>query len=160
MLRILSPSIQDDAHPSEERVKSDTEAMRQKVCSRHATSFLEGPARNLLHTAQEDATPDQVQRLENIFQAAGKLSYQLWTQRTFFQCQGLQDLEAEPISIDSEILEMHPLVHFDEDPARLNERPVTMVVNPLVKAWGTDEAEDYDRSRVLAKAVVWLPLES
>lgn len=160
MLRILSPPIQDDAHPSEKRVKSLTEAKRQKVCSRHATAFLEGPARHLLHTVQEDATSDRVQRLENIFQAAGNLSCQLWTQRTYFECQGLQDLKDELLSIDSEILEMHPLVHLDEAPARLNERPITMVVNPLVKAWGTDEAEDYDQSRVWAKAVVWLPLES
>lgn len=160
MLRILNPPIQDDVHPSEKRVKSLTEAKRQKVCSRHATAFLEGPARHLLHTAQENATSDRVQRLENIFQAAGNLSCQLWTQRTYFECQGLQDLKVELFSIDSEILEMHPLVHLDEVPARFNERTITMVVNPLVKAWGTDEAEDYDRSRVWAKAVVWLPLES
>ena len=160
MLRVLSPSIQEDAHPSEKRVKTDTETLRHNVCSRHTAAFLEGPARHLLQPMQNDATSDRAQRLENIFQTAGKLSYQLWTQRTFFECAGLQALKSEPFSIGSPVMEMHPLVHLDEAPVQLNERPITMVVNPLVKVWGTDEAEDYDHCRVWAKAVVWLPLES
>lgn len=160
MLRILSPSIQEDAHPSEKRVKSNTEALRQKVCSRHAAAFLEGPARHLLQAIPNEATSDRAQRLENIFQTAGKLSYQLWTQRTFFECRGLLELKGESFSIDSAIMEMHPLIHLDEAPARLSERPIMMIVSPLVRVWGTDEAEDYDHCRVLAKAVVWLPLES
>lgn len=159
MLRILSPSIQDDAPPGEKRVKHDTEALRQKVCSRHAAAFLEGPARHLLQAVPTDAISDRLQRVETIFQTAGKLSYQLWTQVTYFECRGLQDLKNETFSIDSAVMEVHPLVHLDEAPARVNERPITMVVNPLVQVWGTDEAEGYEQCRVWAKAVVWLPLE-
>lgn len=160
MLRILSPSTNDDAPASEKKIKNQIEACRRKVCSRHAESFLEGPGRHLLQITKSDVPSDRVQRLENIFQTAGKLSCQLWTQRTHFRCRGLTELQGQPFSIDSPIMELHPLIHLDEAPAGLNGHTISMVVNPFVQVWGTDEAEDYDQSRVWAKAVVWLPLES
>ncbi len=162
MLRILSLSFQDDPQPGEKGVKQETEARRQQVCTRHARSFWEGPARHLWsldHTHGDDAaSSDQLKRLDGIFQAAGSLSYQLWTQRTYFRCHGLKDLEDQSFSIDSAALELHPLVHLDEAPTRLDGHPIVMVVNPFVQVYGTDEAEDYHQSRVWAKAVVWLPL--
>lgn len=158
MLRILSPSTDDDAPPSKKKIKNRTEECRRNVCSRHAKSFLEGPGRHLI--TESNATSDRVQRLEKIFQTAGTLSCQLWTQRTYFRCRGLPELKGESFSIDSPIMELHPLIHLDETPARLNGYPITMVVNPLVQVGGTDEAEDYDQTRVWARAVVWLPLES
>lgn len=160
MLRILSASTDDDAPPSIKKIKNHTEECRQKVCSRHAKSFLEGPGRHLLQITKSDATSDRAQRLEKIFQMAGTLSCQFWTQRTYFKCRGLPELTHEPFSIDSPIMELHPLIHLDETPARLDGHPIAMVVNPLVEVEGTDEAENYDQTRVLAKAVVWLPLES
>lgn len=160
MLRILSPPTDDDAPPSKKEIKNHTTECRREVCSRHAKSFLEGPGRHLHQITKNDMTSDRAQRLEKIFQTAGELSCQLWTQRTYFRCRGLPELESELFSIDSPIMELHPLIHLDETPTRLNGHPIVIVVNPLVQVGGTDEAEDYDQTRVWAKAVVWLPLES
>lgn len=160
MLRLLSPSTDDDAPPMTKKIKNHTEECTQKICSRHAKSFLEGPGRHLLQITKSDATSDRVQRLERIFRKAGTISCQLWTQRTYFSCRGLPELQDESFSMNSPIMELHPLIHLDEAPTRLNGHPIAMVVNPLVQVCGTDEAEDYDQTRVWAKAVVWLPLES
>jgi hypothetical protein len=48
-------------------------------------------------------------------------------------------------------------VRYDDHADHLFGRPFTVVVRPIMKAFGTEEGEGYDqKGRVWAKAVVWL----
>ena len=68
----------------------------------------------------------------------------------------MKEMGRPVFDLDSEGMEPHGLVRYDEHEDNLHGKPISVVVHPLLKAFGTDEAKNYDKSRVWAPAVVWL----
>ena len=66
--------------------------------------------------------------------------------------------EIKHLAFDHESPDFDPdnLVRFEDHEDHLKDKTVTVIVHPLLKVYGTDEAKDYDQGRVWAKGVVWL----
>lgn len=115
-----------------------------------ATGFLNSPARLLF---REDTDQEKrEQELQLLYHRAGDLSLSLWAQRSFMRCYDLKDLKV--FSRDNAFMTAHRLHHLDEDDDRLNGKKVLAVTQPAIVAYGNEDAENYDRGKVWAKAVV------
>ena len=137
---------------TETQMRNKTEALIAHVADQHASIFLSSPARHLITS---DPKTDFVSKLKQIFNKAATVSYMLWTQRTEMRCHTLHDLN--PFAFDPYSARFIPdsLVRCEGQEERFNGRTVTVMVHPLLEAYGTDEAEDYNTSRVWAAGVVW-----
>jgi hypothetical protein len=152
MLRLLLPPLRTGNAVEGERLRSWTMGMIAKVSERQASNFIAGSARYLIST---DDKTDYTEKLKGIYQEAATLSYKLWTRKITMKCSTFHDLGHPTFDANSPYLEPHPLVRYD-DHDRLKNKPITVIVHPLLQVYGTDEAKDYDEGRVWAPAVVWL----
>lgn len=160
MLRILNPPQTDTSTNKERQTYKDTNSRNHNLCDILAKQFSAGPAKDLMVVLEdkEDLRVRQ-RRLREIFMNASELATNLWTQKSFLRCDGLQELQGRRFQNGSPLMEASLLHKLDdeEDP-RLNGRPISIVVHPAILAIGTHDGENYDRNRprVLAKAVVWV----
>jgi hypothetical protein len=150
----LYPPLRESSTDAEVELHSRTEAQIDGVSEWHAKQFVEGPARHLIH----DYTEGQFfQRVKSIYKQAAELSYQLWTRRTTIKCVALREMDRPKFAVDDPYIEPHASVRYDDHQDQLFDRPISVVVHPIVEAFGTDEGDAYDQpGRVWAKAVVWL----
>jgi hypothetical protein len=114
---------------------------------------LTSPASYLINKETE---LDFTVKLKKIYTEGARVSYMLWTRRTAMRCFTLQDIKH--LTFDAESLYFDPdsLVKYEDHEDHLKDKPVTVIVHPLLKVYGTDEAKDYEQDRVWAKGVVWL----
>jgi hypothetical protein len=154
-LRLLYPQLRGSSTDAEINLHSLTDSQIVKVSEWHAERFIDGPAHHLI---QSDSEGQFIQRVKAIYRTAAGLSYQLWTRRTAIKCITLRDMEPHAsFVLDNPWMEPHTLVRYDDHPDQLSGRLFTVVVHPIVEAFGTDKGEGYDqKGRVWAKAVVWL----
>ncbi|KAK4560612.1 hypothetical protein LTR86_005190 [Recurvomyces mirabilis] len=157
-LRLLMPEEHDTSPPAEE-LRQEMRIGCRDQCLRAARSFEEGPVAALLNIkSMETATKDGFRKtLTQLFEDAGRMAMRLWTQRTAIKCSSLPDLRKEPFAVDSTLMQAHNL-HKLDDPKdhRLDGKRIKLVVHPAVLRYGTHDGEDYERSQVWAKAIVWL----
>lgn len=154
-LRLLYPPLRESSANAEVDLHSCTDAQIGRVSEWHAERFADGPARHLIHS---DGEGQFIQRVKAIYRQAAELSYQLWARRTAIKCITLREMDPHAaFALDNPYMEPHTLVRYDDHADHLFGRPFTVVVHPIVEAFGTDEGEGYDqKGRVWAKAVVWL----
>lgn len=152
-MRLLMPPLRNDTLETERNLRRTTEASISQAAEREFSSFLYGPASHLL---TKNTNEDSINKLKNIYSDAAKLAYQLWTQRAFMKLFTLHELEN--LSFDAESPDFDPdnLVWYDDYKDHLKGRMVTVMVHPLLKVYGNEEAKDYDQEGVWAKGVVWL----
>jgi hypothetical protein len=123
------------------------------VAQQQVMAFLASPASFLI---ENRTTPVVMQKLKKIYDEAAKHSYMLWTRRTELRCCTLRNLEQKEFDAESPFFDPDALVKYEDHDDQLKDRPVTVMVHPLVQVAGTDEAKHYDQERVWAKGVVWL----
>jgi hypothetical protein len=151
-LRLLQPPVRGD-RPLEDALRNKTDCQIASAALLQAKSFLSGPARHIIQN-KVNFESALGQQLVSIYQEAANTSYKLWIQRATFKCTTLPDLP--PLfNAENECLKPHSLVHPDDHEDRLLGRPITVVVQPLLQAYGYNDAECYDDASVLAPAVVW-----
>jgi hypothetical protein len=132
-------------------------ARQQAACDRFTLAFLSGPTGFLLRKLQDPEALDARRRkLFDIWTFAGTLSTDLWTQLSCIHCQFLGELEPQPFSVNSLIMEAHRMYKLEDGDPRLDGKDVVMAIYPAVLAYGNVDGERYEESRVLAKANVWL----
>ncbi|PQE32768.1 kinesin heavy chain protein [Rutstroemia sp. NJR-2017a WRK4] len=152
-LRLLLPPLRNDTSDGEKELHNRTQEMITTVADRRASEFLKSPARYMI---SDKADANYGDKLRSIYREAASISYMLWTRRTTLRCWTLEDMGRPVFHPDSKELVPHSSVNFEEHEDQLEGRPITILVHPLLKAYGTDEAKDYDRDRVWAPAEVWL----
>ncbi|KAL2862594.1 uncharacterized protein BJX67DRAFT_295736 [Aspergillus lucknowensis] len=130
------------------------QARIKTLCPKIVARFLSGPARGLLKPAAANSSDaDQcVQELQSLYHGAAQLALSLWMQRASMACQDLQGLSF--FTVDSPIMSAHRLHHLDEEDTALDGKKVLLVVQPAIIAYGSENAEHYDRYKVWAPAVV------
>jgi hypothetical protein len=153
MLRLLLPPLRTDSVEGERRLHSWTEGMIAQVSERQASDFIAGSARHLINN---NALSGSIKKLKDIYQEAATISYRLWTRRTNMQCFTLRELSRPTFDPDNPCLVPHTLVRYDDHEDMLRNKPITVIVHPLLQVYGTDEAKDYNEGRVWAPAEVWL----
>lgn len=152
-LRLLMPPMRDNISDAEKHLRSTTEESIGQVADRQASEFLASSACYLIKSESKAIFTN---RLKKMFSDAANLSFQLWTRRTQIRCFTLRDLKTLSFDAESPDFEPDSLVRWDDYEDHLKDRPVTVMVHPLLKAYGNDEAADYDQGRVWAKGAVWL----
>ncbi|PGH03862.1 hypothetical protein GX51_03850 [Blastomyces parvus] len=124
-----------------------------------ASRFLASPAALLLRRGSNLEIKDQcMQNLQNLYHMAAKLALSLWAQRTYMEpCSRRKFPE---FHISNPHLSAHRLHHLDEDDTRLDGKPILLFVQPAILAYGNEDAENYDCSKVWARATVIIDAES
>lgn len=91
--------------------------------------------------------------IDEIFDISEKLNLQ----RSFVECVGIEGLPKHYRSA-SKIMEAHSIHHrdLDDDENYLDGGRVLLVTQPLIVAVGKSDGSDYNKQRVLKKAVVWV----
>ncbi|KAJ0417518.1 hypothetical protein BJY00DRAFT_315810 [Aspergillus carlsbadensis] len=118
-----------------------------------ALKFLNGPITVLLQPVYtETETALRAEGLEKIIHEAASLAVKLWMQRTSIGCHGLGNVRL--FSSKTTFSRPHRLHHLDDDDDRLDGHRVVLVTQPLIVAWGDENAENYDKHKVWAKATV------
>jgi hypothetical protein len=122
-----------------------------KLAEQHASRFVNSAVRNLINFGNPN-----LKKLKSIYQEAVLIAYMLWTRRTTMEVLTLSDMEHPPtFDVSDTQLKPHPLVHPDDYDDKLKGRPITLIVHPLLRVYGTDDGRDYDRARVWVPAEVW-----
>ncbi|KAI9643142.1 hypothetical protein NHQ30_008877 [Ciborinia camelliae] len=153
-LRLQLPPIDNESSEDEKWLHNTTENMIAGVANQQALNFLEGPARYLMGN---EAGAECIDTLKAIYQEAATMSYMLWTRRTTLVCCTLKGQGGRPVfNPDSTDMIAQTSVAYEQHVDQLKGKPISIMVHPLVKVFGTDDAKDYDKGRVWAPAEVWL----
>ena len=72
------------------------------------------------------------------------------------RCSTLRDIEQPGFDAESLFFDPDTLMRHEDHGNQLKDRPITVLVHPLLEVAGTDETKDYDQGRVWVKGVVWL----
>lgn len=92
--------------------------------------------------------------LKVIYSIAFKLAQCLWTQREWLDVKPQDSYEIFDVA-DQQMV-AHRLHHLEEGDKRLNGRATLLCVQPAIIAWGNENAEDYDVSKVWSRATLLL----
>ncbi|KAF8859479.1 hypothetical protein BDZ45DRAFT_589763 [Acephala macrosclerotiorum] len=152
-LRLLMPPLRNDISDGEKKLHHTTDEDIARVAQQQATAFLTGPASFLV---ENNTNSDVAHKLKKIYHEAARQSYMLWTRRTEMRCFTLRDIEQLRFDAESPLFDPDNLMRHEDHEDQLKDRPVTVLVHPLLEVAGTDEAKDYGQQRVWAKGVVWL----
>jgi len=151
-LRMLYPPLFEGSSTENVQLHTNTDGHILRVAKLQSAKFIAGPARVFINPEMKDAS----RTLDIIFQEAAVLSYQLWTRRTAIKCTTLKDSAGLTFNINNPRMEPHTLVRYDDHEDQLLGKPITVLVHPLVEVYGTDEGEDYNKSRIWVPGEVWL----
>jgi hypothetical protein len=130
-----------------------TEGVIARISEQQASHFAASPARHLLYT---NVKQDHIKRPHSIYQDAATISYRLWTRKTVMRCYTLHSMKSRTFDTENPNFVPHTLAHPDEHKDQLKGKPITLIVYPLLRVYGTDEAKNYDKGRVWAPAEVWV----
>ncbi|RDW74280.1 uncharacterized protein DSM5745_06942 [Aspergillus mulundensis] len=115
--------------------------------------ILSGPIQVLLKPVSGQIHADKrADSLRGIIRTAGELAFRLWTQHVYPTCHSLGKA-CKFFSVDSG-MHAHRLHRLEDDDPRLDGHRVAIITQPLILAWGDENAENYENSKVWAKAVV------
>lgn len=124
-----------------------------------AEKFLDSGAKHLLDCPSKDVEKNHRKLLKLEFEKALEYSLQLWSQRSILKCMDLeafQSLGKTTYDPPFRFMEPHQSQELDSSSA-FRGSPITMVIQPAIVAWGTEEGERYDEAtRVWLKSRVWL----
>lgn len=152
-LRLLLPPLRNNTSSQERDVHLWTSELISEVANLQAACFLEGPARHLIC---DEAKANCGNKLQSIYHTAANISYMLWTRRTTMRCYTLEHFGQPTFNPESKDLIPHSSVKFDQFEDQLKGSPISLIVHPLLRLYGTNDAKDYDRGSVWAPAEVWL----
>ncbi|TGO71948.1 hypothetical protein BELL_0509g00070 [Botrytis elliptica] len=151
-LRLQLPPMAAETSEQGKNLHRITETQIAEVANRQASDFLEGAAQYLIGNEGREIIAD---KLRVIYREAASVSYMLWTRRTTLQILTLKDINPK-FHPEVKHLVPHSSVDYENHEDQLRGRAISIIVHPLLLVCGTDDAKDYDHSRVWAPAEVWL----
>jgi hypothetical protein len=86
----------------------------------------------------------------------GLFALQLWSQKSFVVSSGLKYFSELVFLVNSDEMEAARAVKLEERDTGLDGRPIPVVVQPLIVAFGTPEVKDYQKRKIWSKAVAWV----
>lgn len=84
----------------------------------------------------------------------GDLAIELWSQKSNIKCQYLDTFEHIPYQHADKRMEIARAVGIETGDAKLDGRPIPVLVQPLILGCGTHDGKDYDKHRTWSRAVV------
>lgn len=157
ILRLLDPGL--NGKRGVESIKKIASESRQAAASQIATGIFDEFKGTLL----PDKAGDALAGLQALTLETAELSWELWTRRSRIEVLDWARVQQESdkvikFSATAKALEAHALHNrsLEDDPEALDGTEVVMLCSPVIIAAGNAEGQDYDKERLLKKAVVWL----
>ncbi|APA11419.1 hypothetical protein SS1G_11687 [Sclerotinia sclerotiorum 1980 UF-70] len=144
-LRLFFPEFKHNHKVKSSRLLM--QACLDKVADSYAEGFAASAARYIFRLDSSDV----ISKLHKVYRQAANLSYNLWTRRVHLKITTLEGLDKMFDDKDPKTI-LHTTVTEDED--KLTGQDITILVHPLVEAYGTEQAEHFDRSRIWGPAEV------
>ena len=143
-------------HLEQQRYDEHIEKSLEKTIKCIVDTIIESKSVSYLLREAEEQSNTGRDELEKIVRQVVLLCTRLGTQRTKFKLEPSHRLLEEEFRVASDIVEAHRLHILGYDDTRLDGSRIGIVVHPAIYAWGDNDGENYDSSRVLSRAVVWL----
>ena len=140
-----------EQQPRDEQIEKSLEVIIKSIVDEIESQ----PLTKLLRDT-EDGGKTRWDELAKIVRQVVFLCTRLGTQRTNFRVERPACLLGKEFRADSDNMEAHRLHRLGYDDTRLDGSKIGIVVHPAITAWGDNDGENYDSSRVLSKAVVWV----
>ncbi|KAF4626852.1 hypothetical protein G7Y89_g11302 [Cudoniella acicularis] len=140
------PPLRNEMSDGEKKLHHTIEEAIARVAQQQATAFLAGLASFLV---ESNTKSDVAHKLKNIYGKTANQSYMLWTRRTEMRCSTLRDVEQPGFDAKCPFFEPDTLMRHEDHEDQLKDRPVTVLVHPLLEVAGTDEANDYDQEQLI-----------
>ncbi|KAJ4185165.1 hypothetical protein NW755_008608 [Fusarium falciforme] len=123
-----------------------------------ANAFVEGPARHLLRTLDQDMEKSEcIKSLKDLYYCAGELSTTMQRCLPEVSVVDPKKLIHQPFSVYERSTEAHRAYGLiDDDDEKLDGKGISLVMNPTIRLWGNDDGEGYETDRVLVKSCVML----
>ncbi|GIZ37992.1 hypothetical protein CKM354_000141900 [Cercospora kikuchii] len=159
LLRLLDPITKEATSHEAQFAKQVAASSRSRAVCLLAVNIIDAYL-GLLTQEQRQKAYDG---LCAIIEEAAELAWALGTRKASIHVRtwaGLQhsDQGVIPFRASSEIFEAH-IMHnnmLDDDPNALDGRDIVLVCSPAIFAYGNAEGEDYDKAKVLKKAIAWM----
>jgi hypothetical protein len=124
----------------------------EKYCDHVIDKFFHsyGP---LLHPEMQEQAR---QTLREPVVKFGEFAIQLWSMRSDVRFGELPYFSKRPFALRSDEMRVARAVRLGDYDTSLDGRPIQVVVQPLITAYGTPDGRKYQRRRIWSKAVVWV----
>lgn len=129
---------------------------RYKYYKKLSYAFDDSDANLLYRECSEEEEAARFDDLVDLFCSADDFFSKLWSQKVYIKTLDARVLLKEPFSIDSDDCEAHAAHKLEEDDKSKDGMLIQMVVEPGILAYGNEQGESYEVSKVWSKAVVWL----
>jgi hypothetical protein len=156
-LRRLRPRtrVKDDTGPAAVAARNEFDEHIVQLSRIYAQDFVNSPAKFLMKNSNMDKA---ISKVSEMFWEAARLSYELWTQRTFIRVITLHELDAEDRVFDltNPRLKLNSLVRHEKHQDGLQGRLIGVVVHPIVDVYGDWKGENYDKRGTWVAGEVWV----
>ena len=142
--------------PSNRVRKGDAKRRKENYYRELITEFEGSRARALYRECSQDEVLERRTQLSEIFRECGDLFSALWAQKVEIGSFGGRELLKKPFEVYSREIEAHASHKLEEGDRELDGKPIQLVVEPAIVAWGNEYGEGYDQYKVWTKAVVWV----
>ena len=136
-------------------------ALFQESAQRKASyySYLTKKFNDVYSNLYRPLAPADAQRrhadLQAIISSTGDAFTMLARQRVRISASARRH-EGSPFQSSSNEIELHPSLWSEEDELKADGKPVHMVVQPAILAFGDEEGKHYNQSKIWVKGVVWV----
>ncbi|KAA8574446.1 hypothetical protein EYC84_005911 [Monilinia fructicola] len=141
-LRLLLPPAAT-ASEKERELRYFTETSMDRVVDLQTTSAAQ-------YLVSDKARANCEAKLRAIYLEAATISYNLWT-RTFLKCTTLKDWNHPGFHPDDKHMILHSSVDYESHEDQLVGKAISIMVHPLLEAYGSDKGKDFDHGRVWAR---------
>ncbi|KAI9736756.1 MAG: hypothetical protein M1834_000960 [Cirrosporium novae-zelandiae] len=155
-LRLLDPFSDGKDDTAKKRAAGMTERKESQYRKLVREFLTKSQGRFFIKDISKQETQECNAGLLSIFHAVGDVFTVLQRQRVEITPHGLYTLGCKNFQSTSPLMQAHAAHLLDENDTRLDGKPIQMVVQPAILAWGTEAGKDYDQYKVWAKAVVWV----
>ena len=138
------------------RRKEDAKKAKQMYYRELITQFESSRARALYREFSEQDELDRRTQLSEIFRECGDVFSALWAQKVAVSSLARERLLKRPFDVRSREFEAHAFHKLEEGETDLDGKPIQLIVEPAIVAWGNEYGRGYDRYKVWTKAVVWV----
>lgn len=124
----------------------------EKYCKKRVEEFCERHVELLNQSSISNARKSLCDPMERF----GELALQLWSTKIDIRYCHLGTYGNTQFALASEEMQAARVVRLDEYDTALDGRPIQVVVQPMIAAFGTPDGKEYQKKKIWAKAGVWI----
>ena len=136
------------------------QSRREKYYGVLVSKFESSSAQFLYRESDKQHTLERRTQLLEIFRSTGEMFSRLWSQKACIEVWDLHTISKYLFKLESDHLEAHATHKLEAGDTSMDGKPIEIVVEPAIIAWGNERGESYNTHKVWAKAVVRMSLST